>query len=157
MTTLHGIGGVPIVMKELLRHRLLHSDVMTVTGKTLAENLADVPTLEQLPTQHIVVPVSRPITAPNNHISVLKGNLAPESCVLRLSGKTLEKGQFFGSERVFEPEDDTMRARRAGTIVAGAGDVVVVRNVGLSVGLVCRRWRHSRFNSRDEASAKSLP
>jgi dihydroxy-acid dehydratase len=106
----------------------LHGDVMTVTGKTLAENLADVPTLEQIGKQDIVFSVSRPIAKPNNHISVLKGNLAPESCLLKLSGKTLEKGEFRGTAKVFESEADTMKAIRAGEIVPGT--VIVVRNVG---------------------------
>jgi len=106
----------------------LHGDVMTVSGKTLAENLADVPTLEQLGKQDIVVPVSTPIAKPNNHISVLTGNLAPESCLLKLSGKTLEKGEFRGTAKVFESEADTMKAIRAGEIVPGT--VIVVRNVG---------------------------
>jgi dihydroxy-acid dehydratase len=128
MTSLHAIGGVPIVMKELLRAGLLHGDVMTVTGKTLAENLAAVPTLEQIARQDIVFPVKSPIAPPNHHISVLKGNLAPESCLLKLSGKTLEKGQFRGTARVFESEADTMKAIRAGEIVPGT--VIVVRNVG---------------------------
>ena len=128
MASLHALGGVPIVMKELLRHGLLHGDVMTVTGRTLAENLASVPTLEALGAQDVVFPIARPIAPPNNHISVLTGNLAPESCVLKLSGKTLEKGQFRGTARVFESEADTMKAIRAGEIVAG--QVVVVRNVG---------------------------
>ena len=128
MGSLHAIGGVPVVMKELLRAGLLHGDVMTVTGRTLAENLADVPTLEQMPPQEIVFPVSKPIAPANNHISVLKGNLAPESCLLKLSGKALEKGQFRGTARVFESEADTMAAIRAGEIVAG--NVIVVRNVG---------------------------
>src|SRR5215212_4530350 len=119
---------VPLVMKELLRAGLLHGDVMTVTGKTLAENLADVPTLEQIPPQEIVFPVSKPIAPANNHISVLKGNLAPESCLLKLSGKALEKGQFRGTACVFESEADTMAAIRAGEIVPG--NVIVVRNVG---------------------------
>jgi dihydroxy-acid dehydratase len=128
MASLHALGGVPIVMKELLRHGLLHGDVMTVTGRTLAENLDAVPTLDQLGAQDVVFPIARPIAPPNNHISVLTGNLAPESCVLKLSGKTLEKGQFRGIARVFESEADTMKAIRAGEIVAG--QVVVVRNVG---------------------------
>lgn len=128
MTSLHAIGGVPVVMKELLRNGLLHGDVMTVTGKTLAENLASVPTLEKIGRQDIVFPVSRPLAPPNNHISVLKGNLAPESCLLKLSGKTLEKGQFRGTARVFESEADAMKAIREGRIVPG--NVVVVRNVG---------------------------
>ena len=128
MVSLHKLGGVPVVMKELLRNGLLHGDVMTVTGKTLAENLAGVATLEQLGTQDIVWPVPKPIALPNNHISVLKGNLAPESCLLKLSGKTLAKGQFRGTARVFESEADTMAAIRNNKIVAG--DVVVVRYVG---------------------------
>jgi dihydroxy-acid dehydratase len=128
MASLHAIGGVPIVMKELLRAGLLHGDVMTVTGKSLAENLAAVPTLEEIARQDIVFPVAQPIAPPNHHISVLKGNLAPESCLLKLSGKTLEKGQFRGTARVFESEADTMKAIRAGEIVPGT--VIVVRNVG---------------------------
>jgi dihydroxy-acid dehydratase len=128
MVSLHQLGGVPVIMKELLRHGLLHGDVMTVTGRTLAENLADVPTLEQLGDQDLVRPVSRPLAAANNHISVLKGNIAPQSCVLKLSGKTLEKGVFRGTARVFDSEAATMAAIRAGEIVPGT--VVVVRNVG---------------------------
>jgi dihydroxy-acid dehydratase len=128
MAALHAIGGVPIVMKELLRHGLLHGDVMTVTGATLADNLADVPTLEDLGPQDVVFPVAAPIAAANNHISVLRGNIAPESCVLKLSGKTLEKGVFRGTGRVFDSEADTMKAIRAGEI--RPGQVVVVRNVG---------------------------
>jgi dihydroxy-acid dehydratase len=128
MAALHALGGVPVVMKELLRHGLLHGDVMTVTGHTLAENLAEVPTLEQLGQQQVVFPLSAPIAPANHHISVLKGNLAPESCLLKLSGKTLEKGVFRGTARVFESEADAMKAIRGGEIVAG--HVVVVRNVG---------------------------
>jgi dihydroxy-acid dehydratase len=128
MTSLHAIGGVPIVMKELLAAGFLHGDVMTVTGKTLAENLAGVPTLDQIGAQDIVRPVKDPIAPANNHISVLKGNLAPESCLLKLSGKTLEKGEFRGTARVFDSEADTMKAIRAGEIVPGT--VIVVRNVG---------------------------
>lgn len=128
MTSLHAIGGVPVVMKELLRAGFLHGDVMTVTGRTLVENLADVPHLEDLPKQDIVRPVKDPIAPADNHISVLKGNLAPESCVLKLSGKTLEKGEFRGPARVFDSEADTMAAIRAGAIERGT--VIVVRNVG---------------------------
>src|SRR5262249_22214121 len=122
------LGGVPIGMKELLRAGFLQGDAMTVTGRTLAENLAAVPTLEQLGAQDLVFPVGKPIAPPNNHISVLKGNLAPESCVLKLSGKTLEKGEFRGTARVFDSESDTMTAIRAGEIQPGT--VIVVRNVG---------------------------
>jgi len=76
----------------------------------------------------VVRSVAIPVSAPNNHISVLKGNLAPESCVLKLSGKTLEGGVFRGTAKVFESEPDAMQAITSGAVVAG--DVVVVRNVG---------------------------
>ncbi|WP_422003143.1 dihydroxy-acid dehydratase [Reyranella sp.] len=128
MTSLHALGGVPVVMKELLRAGLLHGDVMTVTGRTLAENLADVPGLDTLGRQDVVRSVDAPIAPPNNHISVLRGNLAPESCVLKLSGKTLDKGTFRGTAKVFDSEAAAMAAIRAGEIVKG--NVVVVRNVG---------------------------
>lgn len=128
MVALHQVGGVPVVMKALLQAGLLHGDVMTVTGRTLAENLADVALPEDLPEQDVVFPIARPLAAPGNHISVLSGSLAPESCVLKLSGKTLEHGEFRGTARVFESEDAAMEAIRDGSIVAG--DVVVVRHVG---------------------------
>jgi dihydroxy-acid dehydratase len=128
MVSLHAIGGVPVVMKELLRHGFLHGDVLTVTGRTLAENLAGVPTLEELDEQPLVLPVAAPIAPPGNHITALTGNLAPESCVLKLSGKTLERGQFRGIARVFDSEAATLAAIRNGEIAPGT--VVVVRNVG---------------------------
>jgi dihydroxy-acid dehydratase len=84
MVTLHRIGGVPIIMKELLESGLLHGEVMTVTGKTLRKNLSCVPRIEELGDQDIVFPIEKPIAAANNHITVLKGNLAPESCLLKL-------------------------------------------------------------------------
>lgn len=128
MVALHEVGGVPVVMKELLDNGFLHGDVLTVTGKTLAENLAEVASVAELGDQDVVRSVASPVAAPNNHISVLHGNLAPESCVLKLSGKTLDAGEFRGSARVFDSEPDAMAAIRSGSIVAG--DVVVVRNVG---------------------------
>ncbi len=128
MVSLHQVGGVPVVMKALLEAGLLHGDVMTVTGKTLAENLADVPLPEDLPEQDVILPIVRPLAAPGNHISVLSGSLAPESCVLKLSGKTLEDGEFRGTAKVFDSESTAMAAIRDGDIVAG--DVVVVRHVG---------------------------
>lgn len=128
MVALHDVGGVPVVMKELLDNGFLHGDVMTVTGRTLAENLAGVASVSELGDQNVVLPVAAPVAAANNHITVLHGNLAPESCVLKLSGKTLESSEFRGTARVFESEPDAMDAIRSGAIVAG--DVVVVRNVG---------------------------
>lgn len=128
MVSLHRLGGVPVVMKELLERGLLHGEAMTVTGRTLAENLRATPTLAQLGAQDVVLPVARPIAPAGNHISVLKGSLAPESAVLKLSGKTLERGAFRGTARVFESEAATLQAIRAGDIRPGS--VVVVRNVG---------------------------
>lgn len=128
MVALHNLGGVPVVMKELLENGFLHGDAMTVTGKTLAENLEHVAPLADLGHQDLVQPVSAPIAEPNNHITVLHGNLAPESCVLKLGGKTLESGEFRGIAKVFENEPDAMTAIQSGSIVPG--DVVVVRNVG---------------------------
>jgi dihydroxy-acid dehydratase len=128
MVALHELGGVPVVMKELLDNGFLHGDAMTVTGKTLAENLAGVASLTDLGDQDLVQPVSAPAAQPNNHITVLHGNLAPESCVLKLGGKTLQTGEFRGISKVFENEPDAMTAIQSGVIVPG--DVVVVRNVG---------------------------
>lgn len=128
MVSLHDIGGVPVVMKELLDQGFLHAAVMTVTGKTLAENLRDVPPLSELAEQDIVYTVGKPVADANNHISVLKGNLATESCLLKLGGKTLKDGVFKGTAKVFDSEAAAMAAIRANQIAAG--DVIVVRNVG---------------------------
>ncbi|MEM7400286.1 MAG: dihydroxy-acid dehydratase, partial [Pseudomonadota bacterium] len=128
MVSLHRVGGVPVVMKALLEADMLHGDVMTVTGQTLAENLKDVPLPQDLPDQDVVFPVDQPVAGAGNHISVLTGSLAPESCVLKLSGKTLEAGEFRGTAKVFDSEDEAMAAIRDGGVVKG--DVVVVRNVG---------------------------
>jgi dihydroxy-acid dehydratase len=128
MVSLHQVGGVPVVMKALLEAGLLHGDVMTVTGKTLAENLADVALPQDLPDQDVVFPVARPFAAAGNHISVLSGSLAPESCVLKLSGKTLEDGEFRGTAKVFDSEQAAMAAIRDGGVIPG--DVIVVRHVG---------------------------
>ncbi len=128
MVNLHRIGGVPVVMRELLDNGFLNGDCQTVTGRTVAENLAEAPTLAELGDQEIVRPVTAPLAEANNHISVLRGNLAPDGCVLKLGGKTLERGEFRGRARVFDSEPETMAAIRANEIVAG--DVIVVRNVG---------------------------
>jgi dihydroxy-acid dehydratase len=128
MVTLHNLGGVPVVMKELLENGYLHGDVMTVSGTTLSENLKGVATLADLGEQDIVYPVNRPIAEANNHVSVLKGNIATESCLLKLGGKTLANGKFRGPARVFDSERAAMTAIQSGDIIAG--DVVVVRYVG---------------------------
>ena len=128
MKALHDLGGVPVVMRELLDAGLLHGEALTVTGRTVAENLEGVPSLAALGEQDLVFPAAEPLAPPNQHISVLRGNLAPESCVLKLSGKTLERGRFRGPARVFDSEAEAMEAITGDRIVAG--DVVVVRNVG---------------------------
>jgi len=128
MVALHDVGGVPIVMKELLEGGFLNGDAMTVTGSTVADNLAEVPSLSDLDEDDVVRPIGDPVAAPNNHITVLTGSLAPDTCVLKLSGKTLEAGEFRGQARVFDSEPDAMAAIRSGTVVSG--DIVVVRNVG---------------------------
>ncbi len=128
MVALHQLGGIPVVMKELLDNGFLNGDVMTVTGKTLAENLDAAAPLSELGDQDIVLPVKKPIAPANNHVSVLKGNLATESCLLKLGGKTLQNGEFRGPARVFDSERTAMTAIQSGDIVPG--DVVVVRYVG---------------------------
>ena len=138
MVSLHQLGGVPVVMKELLDHGFLHGDAVTVTGRTLAENLRHVPSLDALGPQDIVWPVERPIAPPNHHISVLKGSLAPESCVLKLSGKTLKHGVFRGPARVFDSEADAMRAIRTTRSVRATWSSCATS--ARSARPACRRW-----------------
>lgn len=128
MTSLHGVGGVPVVMKELLDHGYLHGQVMTVTGRTLADNLDGVASVAELQPADIIYSLAQPLSSANNHISVLKGNLAPESCLLKLGGKTLENGVFKGTAKAFDSESDAMQSIRNDEIKAG--DAIVVRHVG---------------------------
>lgn len=124
MADLEKIGGVPMVMKYLYENGLIHGDCMTVTGKTVAENLKDVPSL---PTgQDIVRPLDKPYAPAGNHVVVMRGNLAPEGAVIKLSGKELE--QHRGPARVFESEEDALDAILEGKIVDN--DVVVIRQEG---------------------------
>ena len=124
MNDLHKIGGLPMVMKTLLDAGYLHGDCMTVTGKTLAENLADSPLRPE--NQDVIYSPEHPYAPPNRHIRVLRGNLACEGCVIKLSGK--EMTHFTGPARVFEREEDALEAILAGKI--NAGDVVVIRYEG---------------------------
>ena len=125
MADLERIGGVPMVMKYLLSKGLLHGDCMTVTGKTVAENLADIPV--ELPDgQSIILPIEKPYAPPGNHIVVMRGNLAPEGAVIKLGGKELELHR--GPARVFESEEEALDAVLAGKIVPN--DVVVIRQEG---------------------------
>ncbi len=120
---LHRVGGTPAVMKYLLEAGYLNGECMTVTGKTLAENLANVPGLT--PGQDIVRSFNNPIK-PTGHIQILKGNLAPEGAVAKITGK--EGLTFTGPARVFDSEEDMLAALEEGQIQKG--DVIVIRYEG---------------------------
>ena len=124
MEDLHNIGGVPLVMKYLLRQGLLHGDCMTVTGKTVAENLANVPDLD-FDSQKIIFPTSNPVKT-TGHLQILYGNLAVKGSVAKISGK---EGELFeGPARVFEGESELINGINSGKIKSG--DVVVITHVG---------------------------
>ncbi len=124
MQDLHQYGGVPAVMKYLLGQGLLHGDCMTVTGKTIAENLQSVPDLD-FDQQKIIYPLSAPLKA-TGHLQILYGNLAEKGSVAKISGKEGEK--FVGPARVFDGEFELIKGINSGKIKAG--DVVVIRYVG---------------------------
>ena len=121
---LHRAGGIPQVMKILLKAGLLHGDCMTITGKTVAENLADVPDAPSAD-QDVIRPIDKPMYA-QGHLAILRGNLAPEGCVAKITG--LKNPVITGPARVFEDEQSAMAAILAGKIVAG--DVMVLRYLG---------------------------
>ena len=120
---LHGVGGTPAVMKYLLERGFLHGDCMTVTGKTLAENLADVPDLAT--GQEIVQPIERPVL-PRGHIRILHGNLAPNGSVAKITGKEGER--FEGVAKVYDSEEAMLAGLEKGEITKG--QVVVIRYEG---------------------------
>ena len=122
MADLDRVGGVPLLMKELLDSSLLNGEAMTVTGKTVAENLADIQSGDG---QDVVLPIDKPLE-PTGTLVVLRGNLAPEGCVMKTSG--VKKLQFSGPARVFDGEEATAEAVRERRIKAG--DVVVIRYEG---------------------------
>ncbi len=124
MQDLHEHGGVPSVMKYLLQKGLLHADCLTVTGKTIAENLASVPDLN-FETQKIVYPLETPLKA-TGHLQILYGNLAEKGSVAKISGKEGEK--FVGTARVFDGEHELIAGIQSGRV--HSGDVVVIRYVG---------------------------
>ncbi|MDA8967492.1 dihydroxy-acid dehydratase [Akkermansiaceae bacterium] len=124
MAELVKIGGIIPLMKMLLAEGLLHGDCMTVTGKTMAENLANSP-LEYPEGQDIIRPLSNPVKK-DSHLRILYGNLAPTGSVAKISGK--EGLTFTGRARVFDSEEGGMKAILAGEIVAG--DVIVIRREG---------------------------
>ncbi|HYF66784.1 MAG TPA: dihydroxy-acid dehydratase [Ohtaekwangia sp.] len=124
MEELHRIGGVPIVMKYLLEKGMLHGDCITVTGKTVEENLAHVPSLS-FETQDVILPLEKPIKA-TGHLQILYGNLAEKGSVAKITGKEGEK--FSGPARVFNGEFELVDGIQNGRVKAG--DIVVIRNVG---------------------------
>lgn len=123
MSELIEIGGVQPLMKTLLDAGMMHGDCITVTGKTLAENLADVAAYPQ--GQEIIRPLANPIK-PDSHLVILKGNLAPQGAVAKLTGK--EGLSFTGRARVFHSEEVALSAILDGTVVKG--DVIVIRYEG---------------------------
>ncbi|SDX48746.1 dihydroxyacid dehydratase [Hydrobacter penzbergensis] len=124
MQDLYEHGGTPAVMKYLLNKGLLHGDCLTVTGKTLAENLADVPEID-FEKQKIIFPLEHPIKA-TGHLQILYGNLAEGGSVAKISGKEGER--FEGPARVFDGEHELINGINSGKIKHG--DVVVIRYVG---------------------------
>ncbi len=124
MGDLHTIGGTPAVLKYLLKEKFIHGHCLTVTGKTLAENLADAPDLD-FQTQQVVFPVSKPIKS-TGHLQVLYGNLATGGAVAKITGKEGER--FKGRACVFEGEFEVVEGVTSGKIKPGS--VVVIRNVG---------------------------
>jgi dihydroxy-acid dehydratase len=123
MEDLHQVGGIPAVIKMLLAEGLLHGDCMTVTGKTVRDNVRDVPGLSA--DQQIVKPLKTPIH-PRGHIQILKGNLAPEGAVAKITGK--EGSRFSGPAKVYDSEEDMLHALERKEIQKG--DVIVIRYEG---------------------------
>ena len=125
MTDLDRIGGVPVVLKHLLEEGLLHGDEVTVTGKTMAENLAEID--PPAPDGTVVYPISSPINAEGG-LNVLTGSLAPSGSVVKVAGLTKEQRTFEGPARVFDGEDGAMAAVMGGEIQPGT--VIVIRYEG---------------------------
>ncbi len=120
---LHKAGGIPAVMKVLLDAGLLHGDCITITGKTVAENLAEIPALRA--DQEVIRPITQPMYA-EGHLAILRGNLAPEGCVAKITG--LKNPVITGPARVFDDEQSALAAIMANQIKAG--DVMVLRYLG---------------------------
>ncbi|MBD2345115.1 dihydroxy-acid dehydratase [Anabaena subtropica] len=123
-TDLHKAGGIPQVMKMLLVHGLLHGDCITITGKTIAEVLADIPE-EPSPNQDVIRPWNNPMYA-QGHLAILKGNLATEGAVAKITG--VKKPVITGPAKVFESEESCLDAILAGKVKAG--DILVIRYEG---------------------------
>ena len=123
MEDLHGVGGTPAVMKYLYENDFINGDCLTVTGKTVAENLADVPGLSE--GQEILRPLSNPIKE-TGHIQILRGNLAPDGAVAKITGK--EGLVFSGTANVFDSEEEMLAALEEDKIKKG--DVIIIRYEG---------------------------
>ncbi|MEZ4514624.1 MAG: dihydroxy-acid dehydratase [Chloroflexota bacterium] len=123
MEDLHEVGGTPAVMKYLLEKGLINGDCLTVTGKTVAENLAELPGLTE--GQAIIQPLEKPIKE-TGHIQILRGNLAPEGSVAKITGK--EGLVFTGTANVFDAEEEMLEALEQGNIKKG--DVIIIRYEG---------------------------
>jgi len=123
MEDLHLVGGIPAVMKFLLENDMINGDCLTVTSKTIAENLADVPGLSE--GQEVIYGLDNPIKE-TGHLRILKGNLAPGGSVAKITGK--EGMEFTGPAKVYDSEEDMLKALEDKDI--GKGDVVVIRYEG---------------------------
>ncbi len=125
MSDVDRIGGIPVVLRHLLEEGMLHGDEITVTGKTMAENLAEID--PPAPDGTVIYPISNPINAEGG-LNVLTGSLAPKGSVVKVAGLSKEQRQFEGPARVFDGEDGAMAAVMGGDI--NPGDVIVIRYEG---------------------------
>lgn len=144
MEDLHTIGGTPAVLKYLMQEGLIDGSILTVTGKTLGENLASLQGLGQVSgaplrvkpghgpgNQSLIRPLSDPLK-PSGHITILKGNLAPEGAVAKITGK--EGTAFTGTAKVFDSEEDMLAALERGDIQKGKKHVIIIRYEGPTGG-----------------------
>ena len=146
----HRAGGVPQVLKMLLNAGLLHGDCVTITGRTMAEELAGIPDAPRAD-QDVIRPMDAPMYA-QGHLAILKGNLSPEGCVAKITG--LKNPSITGPARVFDSETEVMEAIMAKKIVPG--DVIVIRYEGPKADPACRRcWRRPRPSSGRGSASRS--
>ena len=124
MEHLDKIGGVPMVMKHLLKNKMIKGNCLTVTGKTVEENLENAPDYPE--NQDVIYNLDKPLSSPGNHINILYGSLAPEGAVMKLSGHEMDFHQ--GPAKVFEREEEALDAILKGKIKKG--DVIVIRYEG---------------------------
>ena len=124
MKDLHKIGGVPSVLKYMLENKMLHGDCLTVTGKSLEENLSEIESPD-MESNDIIFPISNPIKK-TGHIQILKGNLAKQGCVAKITGK--EGLKFTGPAKVFDSEFECLLAIKDSKV--NKGEVVVIRYEG---------------------------